>query len=895
MSELAVGGPTYLIVRARDLALLAVRWKDCEVRTGAGGPVLVATGTASTVTLTFPPQAVLEQTTTLSAFTTASPAYTDSRLSGISEVVFRVNRGTTIPLTAAGILQSLDTVDSSSLVELPWGLRLQPSTQTAGATVVSEHPGALIQGSDVVGLWHARLRATDGSATDARLTVRPQVTASDPDIVSGAQFQTPPLTGFRDDIAQQGAASPPRATRLELTALGGSLSCAATWRDSSWSHSVKLGRDESVQVTILGRLWPFGHRVVYQEFIRRESIPVQASDRQGKVACLKARRVLMILEPVRTRMRAPAFPFDEVEIVGREFFINAAGAPANPKLFIPQGGSGPLRIPIRFRSGTTDVRFVVPVIFVGDGQQPASLVNTWKAFATVDIAPVELDVIGADRRLPGDVQEVHSLTLDGVTDGAGFRPDLDRFEVTLPALRALLPGSVHEQRQIVRYVNEFRAGAAAIPKVPLRFDPSTLVGVDFTRNADRSGGLVAPKFIADGISRELGPVPTAVLDPPDLAAALDTAFQGATLFGFPLASLIATAVIPKPGPPTILRQQLNGIATVEFRWEEIKLKQYGPFRPRTPGADPQLDLVVVSTPPTLGVDPKATCTLSDFMLALPADKPLLTLSFAQVTFTQRPDVPMTLEPETPYIEFLGPLKLLQELQTQAMKLLGARGPNVNVSPSEIVASYELRVPDAPAGMFVMRNVAVRTEVHIPFAEKPVRVVVGFASREQPFSLTISGFGGGGYAAVEIAGDSASKLELSLEFGAMVALDFVIAKAEVHALGGVRFVRDSVGGTILEAYLRIGGSVQLLGLITISVELRVTLRYSDHPEPMLAGEASLVIELDLTLFSETVTVRSGTYELIGGRAPIGAPGLALVLEDVTAAQLDAWETYWKAFS
>ena len=617
------------------------------------------------------------------------------------------------------------------------------------------------------------------------------------------------------------------------------------------------------------------------------------------MACLKARRVLKILEPVRAGMRAATFPFDEVEIVGREFFINDLGDPASQQVFIPKVGSEPLRIPIRLRSGTTDVGFVIPVIFVADGQQPASLVNDWKAFAKVDIAAVELDMIGADRR-PGDFQEVHSLTLDGVADGAGFRPDLTKFEVVLPALRALLPGSVHNQRRTVKYANKIRAGLASIPNVPLLFDENSRVGVDFTKNADRSGGLVSPKFTADGISREIGPVPTALFNPPDLAAAFNTVFEGATLFGFPLASLVATDVTPKPGPPTILQQQLNGSTTVTFKWKEIKLKlqPHGPFRPRTPGSPPQLDLDVVSRPPTLAEaeGPKATCTLSDFMLALPVDKPLLTLSFAQVKFTQRPDVPMKLELDTPDIQFLGQLALLQALQTKVMEVLGNSGPNVRVSASEIVVSYELRIPDAPAGMFVMRNIAVRTEVHVPFAKDPVRVIVGFASREQPFSLTVLGFGGGGYVALEIAGDTASKLELSLEFGAMVALDFVVAKAEVHALGGVRFVRDAAGGTVLEAYIRIGGSVQLLGLVTISVELRVTLKYYDTPAPpRLAGKASIVIELDLTLYSQTVTVNSGTYELVGGNGPLLLPNAVRAPEDFEAAQREAWNNYWRAFA
>jgi hypothetical protein len=903
MTELAPGTPTFLIVRPRDLVVLAVRWKDCEIRTNAGGtPVLVPIGTAATVTLTFPPQAILEQTTSLSAFTSAEKVHCDSWLSGTSELVFSVRQGKAITLTAAGILQALHAVDPSSVIELPWGLRLKPLPQTSGAAVVSDHPGALIPipGSDVVGLWHTRLRATDGTVTDARLSIRTEVAVPDPNVASGPLFQTPPLFGFRQNIAQFGATRPPRATRLELTALGGSLACAANWPNSSWSHAAKLGRDENVQTTVLGRLWPFGHRVVYQVFIRRDSLTVQTGARPGKVACLKARRVLKILEPVRAGMRAATFPFDEVEIVGREFFVNDSGDPASQQLFIPKVGSEPLRIPIRFRSGTTDVGFVIPVIFVADGLQPtSSVVDTWKAFAKVDIAAVELDMIGADRR-PGDVQEVHSLTLNGVADGAGFRPDLDKFEVVLPALRALLPGSAHNRRRTLVYANEIRAGAASIPDVPLRFDPNTLVGVDFTKNADRSGGLVSPKFTADGISRELGPVPTAVLNPPDLATAFNNVFAGATLFGFPLASLVATAVTPKPGPPTILQRQLNGSTTVEFHWKGIKLQPHGPFRPRTSGSSPQLDLDVVSRPPTLAEverveGPQATCTLSDFMLALPPGSPLLTLSFERVKFTQRPDVPMKLDLVKPDIQFIGELKLLQALQTKVMALLSKSGPNVRVLASEIIVSYQLRIPDAPAGMFVMRNIAVRTEVHVPFAADPVRVIVGFASREQPFGLTVSGFGGGGYVALEIAGDTVSKLELSLEFGAMVALNFVIAKAEVHALGGVRFVSGATAGSVLEAYIRIGGSVQLLGLVTISVELRVALRFSSSPTPRLIGEASIVIELDLTLFSETVTVNSGTYELIGGSSPLLSPASISSPEALEAAQRETWSNYWRAFA
>ena len=43
-------------------------------------------------------------------------------------------------------------------------------------------------------------------------------------------------------------------------------------------------------------------------------------------------------------------------------------------------------------------------------------------------------------------------------------------------------------------------------------------------------------------------------------------------------------------------------------------------------------------------------------------------------------------------------------------------------------------------------------VHVPFSESPVRVVVGLFP-ENSHSASLSRFGGGGYAALEIAGDT----------------------------------------------------------------------------------------------------------------------------------------------
>ncbi|MEU2061292.1 hypothetical protein [Streptomyces sp. NPDC013455] len=916
---------TFLLVRSDDLVILTLRWSGCEVRADgpSAPPLLVATDSRATMTLGLPPQAVLEQTT-VSDFHTAGLVHSDSRLAGSGELEFTIPTGTEIELSAAGILGALADgrarLEPTSGIEIPWGLEVVPLARTQGADVVAGHADGPVvaDGSGTVGLWSMPLRASDATPGDAGLELR-LAFVSDSDIVPGTLFQRPPLDGWRNIIVSSSHTfSPPRATRLELTALGGSLSAAATWPADSWMHETVLGRDQKVEVTARGTLWPFGFPAVYQDFTVREFLPVHNPQTLGCVAGLLRRRTLVITGPLLTGTRSPTFPFDEVEIRGREFPLTGTAQPQDPHLFIPGGSLAPVRFPVRCRSGTTDIEFVLPLIFVSDTRPApsAEVLAQWRPHATARIPGTRLDMVGAGQR-PGDVLEVHALTFTGDQAGAGHRPEVVTFDAVLPALRSLLPGTESDQPRTLRYapqlhglsgpVNGPESGpvngpglGAAVPDVPFLFTAPSGVPVSFTRNADRSGGLVAPRFSADGISRELGPVATSVLPgAPDLQAALDNAFSGATLFGFPLAALIDAALHPKP--PAILHKRAGDALVTEMRWERLRLKAHHAFRTRATGPPPELDLFVGCVPAPAGtgipgvLEPVTTCTLRNFALALPPPPmaPLLKLSFDSVVFTRTAGRAPAVGVNGLKIEFAGALKLLEELRARLEALIGLRGPTTDLSTTGVTVGYEVGIPKAAAGMFVLQNVSGRVRVTVPFVEQPVTVALGFASRERPFLLAVSAFGGGGYADIEIAGENEPRVEISLEFGAKLALDFVVAKAEVHALGGVRFERHPDGHMELEAFIRIGGSVELLGLVTVSVELRVSLTYLDDP-PRLFGRATVVIELDLTLYSETVTVDSGTFELIGGSAP--APRTRhLTAAERDASGFEAWQRYRKAFA
>lgn len=66
---------------------------------------------------------------------------------------------------------------------------------------------------------------------------------------------------------------------------------------------------------------------------------------------------------------------------------------------------------------------------------------------------------------------------------------------------------------------------------------------------------------------------------------------------------------------------------------------------------------------------------------------------------------------------------------------------------------------------------------------------------------------------------------------------------------------------MSGFFRIGGTVEVLGLISVSVELVVTLAYDDTTN-VLSGRATLVIDIDLTLYSDSVELDSGVWVLAG---------------------------------
>lgn len=687
--------------------------------------------------------------------------------------------------------------------------------------------------------------------------------------------------------------------------------------------------------------------------------------------------VNLIAEAPEASAAASKWLEDEAEIVRLQGQIDAIEA-TQPDVTITQwpmaADGGRLMFPVRLSRGDEHIDVSMPLLMVRDlvlpevpelgipryatiedPGLPTALERSWAGPLPGDVdrttlrvaslaTPASLvpasgalwDMVGSATPRPSDRQVVQSLNIVAASLDAAdmFRPTLGRLAeqgaervsavVGLPALQQLAGtattaagAAAAASSAAVGYARQFvEAGEAT----DVLFTAAEGLGLDLSNAADRSGGLAAMQLASDAISRLNGPVQLEGLIGGDPRKMIGDA---ATLLGFRIQDLLALVPdvpppdVELPKPPAIVSELADGAApVVRMEWQ-AQLRDLLAFR-TLPGGTP-LNLSVVSRPDGVTTD----CTIGGFRLQFPFedDEALIRLSFSSAAYRQVTALaagaqvsagPPKITLDGFALEFLGALKLLEGLRS-AVDLFG-KGLEVTPIPKGVRAALSLPVPDVGCGVFALSNVTFVSAVDVPFTADPVVVSIGFASRDKPFSLAVMAFAGGGYVEIRIDADG-PQIEASLEFGARLAVNFVVAKGEVYALGGVRYLQK--GSRVeISGYLRLGGSLEVLALVSVSVELRIALTY-DSDGNRLVGRATLVLELDLTLWSDSVEIDSGEWVLMGGAAPVSgtarpAPQLFSGITDdgtvqtvdeafagldggVAPEELAAWRDYRAAFT
>jgi hypothetical protein len=129
------------------------------------------------------------------------------------------------------------------------------------------------------------------------------------------------------------------------------------------------------------------------------------------------------------------------------------------------------------------------------------------------------------------------------------------------------------------------------------------------------------------------------------------------------------------------------------------------------------------------------------------------------------------------------------------------------------------------------------------------------------------------------------VEGSLEFGGEFSLDIGVASGSVHAMAGIYF-KLSGSSSDLTGFVDIGGEVSVLGIISISMDLNLSLSYeTSNGKSMVQGRATMSVSVHVLFFSASVSI---SVERSFGSEP-GDPRVENVL---TAGQ---WSEYASAFA
>ena len=270
--------------------------------------------------------------------------------------------------------------------------------------------------------------------------------------------------------------------------------------------------------------------------------------------------------------------------------------------------------------------------------------------------------------------------------------------------------------------------------------------------------------------------------------------------------------------------------------------------------------VEVQAPTKPGRNPTAlvSCSISPVDLRLIGPATFLILHFEKLEFSiepgRKPDVNVAFR-DPDGIEFAGPLSFVSTLKDMIPFNGFSDPPSLDVTAEGVKAVFDLSIPSLGVGVMSLENIALGAHFSVPFIDESLEVGFNFCTRENPFRLTVMLFGGGGFFGITLTPDGVRILEASFEFGAEISIDLGVASGGVSVMAGIYFKLEMVGGNTdatLTGYFRLRGEVDVLGLISASIELYLELTY-ETATGKAVGRATLTIEISIFFLSFSVSI------------------------------------------
>lgn len=791
-------------------------------------------------------------------------------------------------------------------IEAPYRLLISPDQYGIWDAAVSTAMAA----SPRTALWHARLKSSAEKPESAVPQVRAIWSVDKTPGMSMDPFgENASLTAEdRDLLVENSAVKAVDANRLMLTSLGAWLNLDGDWSQlpedkyplEKWQHRSTLGRDQFVQVVKRGYLFPFGHKAVLIEITERKF----GQNPPGRVgAWLRKRKFLVAKDFERCYSEDQSdhnvfpkhgreIPFKSVRLLTRitplldQPFekINVATSTAEEAAFWPRVGNHDLF----FNLSATDkagnqVEFSAPLVFVrSDVAQKASDVALVIASQGNPSQPGRHCYnLGGQKIVFTDPQggadealEAASITFSGFFRKKNssenwarpFYPVMTCADVVVPAMRQFANvATVNTISFFDSYLDNGFSGPNSQGQLFARFKDGVQISYGGGNNTDKVGGMISPGMLAGGLSRAHGIVGTsavsAVSIENQLANFAGGSFNPADFFGGASAKIlggidlfsILKDITGFAGGgdlqiPRWVNEVVDGKLTRAFTWKTDKLQPDA--KPFVSGASRELEIscqVQVGASPS---DTKAitTARLADFTIVLAS---VIEILFKEFSMTMEAGRKPEVNVDMGSVKFCGALGFVSAIEEYLGLERFVDPPSIDVTAEGLSIGYGVQVPSIQVGAFSLQNLALNASATLPFTGDPFRARFALSERQNPFLISVSLFTGGGFFAVGVGLDGVESLEVSLEFGGSFSLDIGVASGGVYVMAGI-YIKISDSASEMTGYVRAGGSLCVLGLITVSVEFYLGITY-DVTNNKAWGEASMTVEIEILFFSADVTL------------------------------------------
>ena len=471
-------------------------------------------------------------------------------------------------------------------------------------------------------------------------------------------------------------------------------------------------------------------------------------------------------------------------------------------------------------------------------------------------------------------------------------------------------------------------GNAGNVYMEILFNASNATNLSFGNGS--SGGVLTPNLQLQGISRSLGPVAdldnifNGRFDPNSVFTGLTDDLQARILGGVPLSELIApvtsfldggTPEIPNPKALRITFTTNGTVVTTSVVWKPDIVTDNPIVTPRGGGTTTAFTLDATITTDLANPNNSSFAIqgkLTNFVVNLMSTN---TDQFIQVTFNsltfssasgQKADVNVDIHG----VQFVGPLKFVQQLEEFMSFVTGGGGPKIELLPTGISADLDVQLPTIAVGLFQLSHVGIDANFMLPFDGTPAVFGFGFSTRDNPFQLALAIFGGGGYFGIKIGTDGVHEIDAGFDFGAMAAINLGVASGSVSLTAGFQFTYDLDPSTgqntcILTGYVKLTGSMSILGIIQMSLEFDLSLTWEETSGggSEVTGTATISISISILFFHFSVSATATkTFENSGSSSSIrvGAGRHAHALGSSTPNFADQmtptdWQTYCQAFA